>query len=237
MLLFSENELHKSLCDINLYKKNLKTTYDLIKYVWTNADNKKYSHKDVLNLIDVIQKNPLLGLSIFKEVLSKKSTGDLHSFIENIDFSKDNIFTYTNLIKHLLKNSIYHNYTPSVVYDILINILDINDIQFFIKELERVGPEAFSFAFKNIDLKTISNINELIQTLLGMSEEYNFNEDDVINAIIRLICEKGINNLKGKSEGWGFETYAIPGLAIASIILFLIILYLRKKKNEKKKQQ
>lgn len=234
MLLFSENGIHEFLCEINLYKKNLNSSYELIKYVWTNADNKKYSNKDLLNLVENIQEDPLKGLRMFKEILSQKSTGDLHSLIENIDFKKNNIFTYTDLVKYLLNNSIYHDYTRSTIYNILTDILGVTNLQDFAKELERVGPETFSLALKKIDFSTTTNTNELIQELIGMADEYNYKEDDIINAIIRLICEKGLKNLTEKAEGFGFENYAIPGLAIISLILFFIILYLRKKRNEKK---
>jgi len=234
MLLFSENGLHDFLCNINLYKQDLKSSYELLNYIWKNTDNKKFTHKNIIDIIDIIQNDPLKGLKIFKEILLKQSIGNIHSIIEKIDFEKDHIFTYTDFIKFLLKNSIYNEYNRSTVYNLLTDILNITDIKYFSKELERVGPEVFSIALKNIDFNTISNVNELLQTLIGMTDEYNFKEDDIINALIRLICEKGIKNLTLQSEGWGFENFAIPGLAVISLILFFIILYLRKKRNKKK---
>jgi hypothetical protein len=238
LILSSSGKLKTYLGSLNLKSNNIYTSIDLVEDLFSKTDSMGYSNEELIKALDLSKSNKSYYLNKFHEVLTEEATGTLKSQLQSIDLEKNNIHTYNDLLKYLLTQSQFKTGTKESIYGLLLSLTGIKDVNELVKRLQSYQNHSINKALADATLANFSTPLELIQYLLSSAGTYDYTESDINNLLIRMILEKGLENINTekfkstKHRMWKNPAFFNTIILVDIILVVLIILLiLRKKKN------
>jgi hypothetical protein len=242
---FYQNLLIASTGELNEYLSNLqydamysKNSIDLLKYLFDAVPSEKFTYEDLITALEKASLNRRYYLNTFNEMLANHATGNLKSSLLLLDLEDSQVSTYESLLRYLVEQAQYENYTTEEVYKLLLDLIDITDVNEFSEKIRSYNIAAINKALSDTSLNYFSNPFELLQYLLAATNDYDFTESDINNLLIRMILERGLSdqiNLKKDSKGksiWKNKKFLITIILVNVVILiFIILITLRRKKQ------
>jgi hypothetical protein len=237
LLITADKELKNILTDIDFDSLNINNSIDLVKYLYDEAEKGKIS---VLSLIAQIEKSiqeEHENLDLFKETLANAATGELKLSIQELETNEGSP-EIAGIVESILRRVNTKGYSKAEVYDLLIKMIGINDVELFVQEMRKYSAGDMDSLLIVVDKNQISTPLEVIKYLLTESPYFDFSDSDINSLLIRMILEKGV-------EGHGLtreSSYSkelmnknrlITTLILANIlVIILIILFWRRKKKK-----
>ena len=186
--------------------------------------------------------NKLFYLRKLNEILTNNAEGSLKSRLQLLNIEKENLKTYNDLINYILKQSEFDNYNRENVYNLLIDLIGIKDVNEFAAKIRSYNFTNINKALDDTSLTYFSSPFELLQYLLVSANTYNFSESDINNLLIRMLLERGLINkgeninTTGQQKFWKTSKF-ISTIVLVNILLVsvIVILSMRRKNNRDKK--
>jgi hypothetical protein len=239
LIFISSDSLKQTLLDLNMEKQNVRNSVELITYLLGAADLRGYSKRELLENVEKIRRDPYYYVDLFRQMLARKATGSLKTFLQEIDIRNLKINTFEELVNYLLNQSQFHDFNREMVYQLLIDIIDPKNIKEFIDLLIRFGDRRITQAIEAASVEQFSKPIEVMQYLLSVADEYDYTERDLLRVLLKMVLRRGPDaGEAGQKHGWfyGMDKPALVTSLIivnALIIVLLIIFIVRKKrKNE-----
>jgi hypothetical protein len=238
MLFSAKGKLKETLADLNLDEKNLRTSKELLHYLWVNAQENEYTVNEIIELINYIKANSDRNLELFRQQLARHASGNLKAVIQSLDLKQKNISTFADLLNYLINSSKFQDYNRETVYKLLLDIIYIDNMDEFVKLLKKHGNPGIIRAIESVDLRQFSSPYDLIQYLVGYTDKYAYTEQDILNLLLKLVLQKGFGADEGKTAvpSKGILTQRkllVPLLAANGILLLIIILFVLRRKKRK----
>jgi hypothetical protein len=198
----------------------------------------KYTMDDLVRFLNEVKDKRFENLRIFYEILTMKATGNLKSKLQSMNDQLNEFGSYQELIQYLLEQSALHQYTKENVYRLLLDLIQPENVEKFAYLLEKYGDENIRRAIASADIYQFSSPFEFLQYLLSYANEFNYTEADIINLLLRLILERGLDEeykallrMQSQEEKSGKLSKLAQTIILASIIVVIgvIILLLRRK--------
>ncbi len=139
--------------------------------------------KPVEKIIPEKSKDELI--EVYKNILHKNAEGKLKNFIEDIDITKEGIYTREELISYLRDKAKENDYSTDDVNSMLLKTTGNMEFEKFVSELTKVSRGRLRQTLPGID-QGAHNINtpyELIDFLMDNSSSFNYKETDVIGSL------------------------------------------------------
>ncbi|MBN2482532.1 MAG: PD40 domain-containing protein [Bacteroidales bacterium] len=239
LLNISVDSLHRTVAGLKLWDQNIRNATELVTYLLTHSESNGYTRKDVLDDIEQIRSNPYYLVEMFRNTLAEEATGSLKIFLQEIDIRGLNIDTYGKLINYLLRQSEYQEFNREMIYQLLIDIIDISDAGEFVDLLLQFADERITSAIYATDPGLYSRPLEVVQYLLAASDEYAYTEQDLLNLLLKIFFErKPLIREIPQEKGWFFgaeRPALIKALIIANtviILLIIVLIFLRRQKRD-----
>ncbi|MBN2613028.1 MAG: PD40 domain-containing protein [Bacteroidales bacterium] len=242
MILNGKGNLKQTLSDLNLNTENIKTSKELLQYLWANAANKGYTNKEVIELVEYIKANSDKNLELFRQYLAKHASGNLKAVIQSLDLKEKGISTFADLLNYLINTSELHDYNRQTIYQLLLDIIGTENTADFVKLLKKNAGLDLNRTLELIDMQQFSSPYELLQHLIGYTGEYKFTEQDLLNLLLKLVFDKGLDvgetDITADSQDKTAKKKLATILILANGLLLLIIIFfiLRKKRKKKLKK-
>jgi hypothetical protein len=170
-------------------------------------------------------------------MLAEKATGSLKEFLQEIDIRDLKINTYEQFVDYLLEQSRFHDYNREMVYQLLIDIINPNNVEDFVRLLRLYASDQILAAMDASDMQQFSKPLEVIQYLISVAEEYHFTERDLLRVLLKMLLKKGPTGKGDDSHGWLSQIdrpaliSAIVVVNIIVIILLFLFWFRKKRKN------
>ncbi|MBN1158715.1 MAG: PD40 domain-containing protein [Bacteroidales bacterium] len=239
LLNLSVDSLRTTVARLNLRDQNIRNSNELVTYLLGHSESNGYTRKEVLDNIEKIRSDPYYFVEMFRNALAEQAAGTLKIFLQEIDIRGLNIDTYGKLINYLLRQSEYHEFNREMIYQLLIDIIDVSDVAEFIELLMQFGDKRITSALYATDYGLYSRPFEVVQYLLAASGEYAFTEQDLLNLLLKIFFERNpLSSEIPEEQGWfsGLDrTALINTLIIANtvvILLIIVIIFLRRQRKE-----
>jgi tetratricopeptide (TPR) repeat protein len=239
LLFISGDSLRQTLLDLELRKAGIVNSFQLITYLMGQSEPRGYSKRELMNNIEKIRKDPYYYVDLFRKLLAEKATGSLKIFLQEIDIRGLKINTFEELVDYLLNQSKFHDFNREMVYQLLLDIIDLKNVKDFVDVFLRYCDERLANAIHATDVTQFSKPLEVLQYLLSVADDYNYSERDLLRVLLKMLLRKGSEGLTAEAkEGW-FSSFDKPALVttliiVNSIIIILLIVFLlrKKRKNE-----
>jgi hypothetical protein len=242
LLFISGDSLRHTLLDLELRKAGINNSLQMVSYLFKQADQRGYTKRELINNIEKIRKDPYYYVDLFRKLLANRATGSLKVFIQEIDIRDLKINTFEQLVHYLLNQSQFNDFNREMVYQLLIDIIDVKDVREFIELLLKFSDDRITGAMNAAKADQFSKPFEVVQYLLTVAEEYNYTERDIMRVLLKMLLRKGPEVLDAdKHKGW-WGMMNNPAMVIslvvvnAAIVLLLILFILRKKKKNEESQ-
>ncbi len=239
LLFFSEGNLNKTLANLNPDIENIHTTPELLRYLWIHSQDKGYTVKEIIDLVEQIRSDTRRGPELFRKNLARHASGNLKAFLQTINLEDRNISTFIDLLNYLINNSKFQNYNRETVYRLLLDIINPQSLDEFVKRLKRHTGHEIQQALNDIDLQQFSSPYELIQYLIGHASQYSYTEQDILNLLLKLALEQGYRDDNSAMDLAAAKKLKQQRLIIELVVVNLIIiagiLYILLRKKKKKK--
>lgn len=239
LLLSADSDLRAILTDLNLDSLNIDNSIDLVKYLFIQAENGKI---DKLSLIQQIEKaniNERENIILFKEALANEAAGELKLSIQEYNPLESSSPEILDMLDDLLKNSITKGYGRTQVYDLLVNMIGISNVNEFIDKMKKHTSGDLDSLLFSVDKNKFSVPLEVIQYLLSEAPYFDFTESDINNLLIRMLLENGIEGHEISKDSsyskflFNKNRFTYTIVLINIIIVLLIILLWRKRRKNK----
>ena len=238
LLFVSDGELKKVLTDLNLQKENIQTSGELLDYLWKQTIDSDNSREQLVELLTALKRDSYENIELFLRYLEKSATGNLKAVIQELDIREKKILTYTNLVYYLISKAPLGNFSRESVYQLLLDIISPENTETFLDLLKQNAGSEINEALNNIDLNNFSTPLELIKYLIGHSDNYSFDETDIIDLLLKIVFMKDldignldpditITNKKASSK-----LKLAAAITAGIIIILLLIAIIRKKKKK-----
>ncbi len=238
LLFVSDGELKKVLTDLNLQKENIQTSGELLDYLWKQTIDSDNSREQLVELLTALKRDSYENIELFLRYLEKSATGNLKAVIQELDIREKKILKYTNLVYYLISKAPLGNYSRESVYQLLLDIISPENTETFLDLLKQNAGSEINEALNNIDLKNFSTPLELIKYIIGHSDNYSFDETDIIDLLLKIVFMKDldignldpditITNKKASSK-----LKLAAAITAGIIIILLLIAIIRKKKKK-----
>jgi len=238
LLFVSDGELKKVLTDLNLQKENIQTSGELLDYLWKQPIDSDNSREQLVELLTALKRDSYENIELFLRYLGKSATGNLKAVIQELDIREKKILKYTNLVYYLISKAPLGNYSRESVYQLLLDIISPENTETFLDLLKQNAGSEINEALNNIDLKNFSTPLELIKYIIGHSDNYSFDETDIIDLLLKIVFMKDldignldpditITNKKASSK-----LKLAAAITAGIIIILLLIVIIRKKKKK-----
>jgi hypothetical protein len=242
LMVASSGPLLKYLAGLSLPDNKIETSIDLVLHLFENAGKYGYTTEELIKSLELASANKLYYLQKFNEFLSDRAEGSLKSQLLTLNVENQNIQTYEELISYMLKQSDYKKQNRGNVYNLLLNLIGIKDVNEFADKIRSYKYAGINKALDDTTISYFSSPFELIQYLLASVNTYNFSESDINNLLIRMLLERGLQNKgenilsPGKIILWKTPKFISTVVLVNILIIFLIIIFSRRqKKNNNKK--
>lgn len=238
ILIMQDENLRNTLTGLDLKKKDINSSWDLLNYLWDKGISSGYTDNDLMGLLISIKTDSYKNVDLFLKYLEKHATGNLKSVIQNLDIREKKISTYTDLLKYLIAQSRLRNYSRESVYQLLIDLISPENLEDFLNILMQYADSSIKEALENVDKTQFTQPLELIKFLIGHMDEYTFNETDILNLLLNIIFTKGFD-VEDMAEDYvrtgkkSFYRLLVPLAVVIGIILLFIVFVIKRKKNKK----
>lgn len=243
LLFISGDSLRQALLGIDFRKADIHNTLQLVTLLFRQAELKGYTKRELINNIEKIRKDPYFYVDLFRKLLANKATGSLKVFLQEIDIRNLKINTFEQLVDYLLNQSQFNDFNREMVYQLLIDIIDVKDVNEFIELLLMFCDDRIAAAMKAARTDQFSKPFEVVQYLLTVAEDYKYTERDIMRVLLKMLLRKGPEVLNAdQHKGW-LRMIDRPAMVVslvlvnAAIILLLILFILRKKKKNEENSQ
>jgi hypothetical protein len=237
MLIASEDELREYLSSLDFEEKDILTAIDLSMHLFDAEPTQDYTAEQLIEALELIKANKEFYLIQFKEILTLEASGSLKSELFQTEIQEENVQTYEGLINYLVNQAEFKNYARESVYDVLLRLIDIKNVDEFAKKLTSYNYSNINNAIADTSLQHFSNPLELVQYLIAVSHKFNFAETDINNLLIRMILEKGINQRlskdydDGMGKFWRERKFITTIILVNILLLVLILLFILRRKS------
>lgn len=238
LLLVSYGELNSYLAGMQFESMEIKNSLDLLNHLFEVVDDQNFSYEEVIEALEKSSLNRRYYLNLFKEILAENANGSLKSQLLLLDLEENQINTYESLLKYLVEQSQYKNYSRAEVYKLLLDMIGITEVNEFSEIINSYNTNSVNEALADTALKYFSNPFEIVQFLLAATHDYDFSESDINNLLIRMILERGLSdriNMKHDNEGGGFwknkKVLSAIILVNVVILILIILIIIRRKKR------
>lgn len=236
-LLTSPNsELRNILNDVELNSLEIKNSIQLNNYLFEKYDSLGLDKTKLIYSIEQSKKGYGSALSKFLESMASIAQGDLKLRIEELDISKNDIRSFEEIIKLLLRDATSRAYSAQEVYNLLIKMIGIGNVDTFIEALLEKSDGKLYNALMEMDRQQYTNEIEVIKYLLSKSGEYDYTDSYINNLLIRMLLESGMDSWdKALDESFAKKIIRKRSLLTSSILigLFVIILVFFRRKRKK----
>lgn len=238
LLLSATGSLNQYLAKLKLESLGLTNSISLSEFLFRNASDTTYRISELINALQLASTNKEFYLNKFNELLTANATGSLKSQLLLSSSEMRSYNTFEGMLDYLLNQAQYKNYTRESVYDLILSLIGIENVEEFAAKIKEYGYGSINQAITDTSLSFFSNPLELIQYLLMATQTYDFTQSDINNLLIRMILEKGLSDRdRNGSDDIGKKFWKskrfIPTVILVNILLIiLIILFTRRKKNQ-----
>lgn len=239
LLLSADEDLLNVLLDINLDSLQINNSIELVNYLINNAKEFGLAKSSVIANIEKARLNEDQNILEFKEALAEAAMGELKLRIQEIDVDNDEINELSDIVNVLIRDSKTRGYGRTEVYDLLINMIGIENVDEFINELLKVSEGKLDRVFSDLNKSEYSLPIEVVQYLLSQTPYYDYSDSDINNLLIKMLLEKGIDDWqKTEEEPYSRELIKKRRLITTSVLIALlsfviIILFWRRRKKNK----
>ena len=238
LLFVSGDSLRQTLLDLNLRKSEIISSLQLITHLFNQSTTGGYTKRELIDNIEKIRKDPYFYVDMFRKLLAGKATGSLKIFLQEIDIRGLQINTFEELVDYLLNQSQFHDFNREMVYQLLLDIIDVKDVKEFVDLILKYCDDRIAAAMRATDVTQFSKPFEVVQYLLSVADDYNYTERDLMRLLLKMLLRKGSAGISTDSgeEGW-FASLDRPALVtslviVNSIIIILLIVFLMRKKRK-----
>lgn len=237
LLIASEDELRNYLNTLNFEDQKIYTAIDLANHLFEAEPTEAYTAEQLIEALELIKVNKEYYLMQFKEMLTLEASGTLKSQLFQAEVQEESVQTYEGLINYLINQAEFKNYSRESVYDLLLRLIDIEDVDEFAEKLTSYNYKGINEAVADTALQYFSNPLELVQYLIAVSHTFNFAETDINNLLIRMILEKGINEKLSKDyddklgKFWRERKFITTIILVNILLLILILLFILRRKS------
>lgn len=242
LLSISSDSLRETLSELDLWKENIRNADELISHLFNQAESNGYTKGEVVDNIELIKQDPYYYVEEFRETLARNATGPLKAFLDQTDIRNLHIDTYEKLISYLLTQSQYHDFNLEMIYQLLIDIIDVSNVREFIDLLLQSADDRMVSAMHATDYELYSTPVEVVQYLLSVSDQYGYTRTDLINLLIKIMIErKPIIRESVEEGGWlsGLERSELVSalIIVNGLIIVLVIIFIFRRKQKRKADQ
>lgn len=238
LLISAGTELKPILSEIVFNEVNIKNSIDLIEYLFAQADKGRIDHDILVGELEKALKEENRNITLFRETLAEFATGELKRDVQELElFWEGKTSELIEIVEDLLNYSTIKGYSKGEVYDLLLRMIGIENIDDFITEMLKYTSGDLDSLLNNTDRKMFSKPLEIIQFLLSESNYFDYTETDITNLLMRMLLERGIEG-KGLSISSGYSKKLIQKQRLTStlvlfgvLVLILIILFKRRKQK------
>ncbi|MBN2485043.1 MAG: PD40 domain-containing protein [Bacteroidales bacterium] len=243
LLVSADGNYRKMLSGLNFEKLNIQNSVDIIGHIFAEAPKHGLNIPEVIRFIENARSSERQNLINFKEMLAEAASGGLKAHLQDFDInavSGNN--AYAGIIEALLRDSRSKGYNKSEVYDLLVELIGIKNIDDFIACMRKYTSGDLDSLLAGIDKNRFSKPIELIQYLLSEVPYYDFSDSDINNLLLRMLLENGLTGHEvGKSAGYSRELIKkrrmVTTVVFANVLLILIFILLWRRKKKKEKAQ
>ena len=241
-LFIATGPLRQVLLEIDFSRDKISTSEDLLKYLMENSEKYGYSKQELIRVMDEARKNSAKNIESFTAMLAEHASGNLKSFLQNLDTKGEGILSYDELFNYIIRKSAHNDFNRESLYQLFIDIIGAKDTEEFIQLLSKYATGDLKKVIQGLDKYKYSTPIEIIQYLVSHAGEFNYTEQDINDVLLRLIMEKGINLnkegylLKEKARLFSLGNKMAITLVLANVIFLVILILLisrRRKKNQK----
>jgi hypothetical protein len=237
LLFISGDSLRQTLLDLDLKKSEIVSSLQLITYLFNQSASGGYTKRELINNIEKIRKDPYFYVDMFRKLLAGKASGSLKVFLQEIDIRGLQINTYEELVDYLLNQSKFHDFNREMVYQLLLDIIDIKDVKEFVDLILKYCDDRIASALHATDVTQFSKPFEVVQYLLSVADDYHYTERDLMRLLLKMLLRKGSSGLSADNEEGWFASLDRPALVtslviVNSIIIIMLIVFLMRKKRK-----
>jgi hypothetical protein len=174
-------ELKNFLNQLNLDEAGIKSTQDLIKYLYDNADRSDYTTAELDKLLSEITTQNLREIESLHNQLISAATGPLLKFLNGIDLKDYSFNSREEYLNFLYANADKNGYTKDDVNYALLQLENFGHIKNIISKLIELADGNLKKTLLNLDpeKENIKDFSELIQYLLDNTKKFGYSEEDV----------------------------------------------------------
>jgi hypothetical protein len=236
-------ELHDLLKNLNIYDSGLKTWTDLQKYIEEKTNGKIKPEElnriaaDILNDKDPAIDNIREKILVYSSLSEKGTT--FQGSVTNTD-SKD-IKKSGLWLKSVREEALKAKLTDkdfARMLSVLSALPETNGIR-YIEDLSGYASENLAAYLKSIDGGKFKTSYEILANLLRNKEKGQFTDEDLLNAVARLIHCKDLSEATIAAGLVKPEKTNLTAVwvILAGLMIFFVIIILRRKKKDKKENQ
>ncbi|MBN1116264.1 MAG: PD40 domain-containing protein [Bacteroidales bacterium] len=236
LLMSANGTLLDILNNLNMEEKNISNSIELVDYLFMQAESGVISEAELIQQIEEAKKNESQNIRFFHEALANAATGELKTGLNEISPNQKSI---NGIIDELLKNAQSKGYGRTEVYNLLLKMIGIQNVDEFIEKMQHFSKGDIDSLLSTLKREHYSLPVEIIQYLLSESAYFDYTESDINDLLIRMLLEKGID--KWETTGTASESEKIIKrnryittliLANVFIIILFILFWRRRKKNK-----
>ena len=127
----SDGELLELIAKLNPEKEGLYNSLAIVEYLIDNASEDSYSLTELFETLEDAHKNREYHIVKFHELLTDKAEGVLKSELLLIKDQVQEAENYEDILSYLLNNAQHKNYSRESVYDLLLKLIGITDVDEF----------------------------------------------------------------------------------------------------------
>jgi tetratricopeptide (TPR) repeat protein len=241
LLVSAGPELKPILSEIEFSNQKINNSIDLIDYLFKQANAGRIAHITLINELEKALKEEDRNIILFKEILADFATGELKMDIQDLQLlgeSKNS--KLIAIVENLLNDAHRKEYSKGEVYDLLLRMIGIEDVDDFVNEMLNYTSGELDSLLINTETRMFSSPLEIIQYLLSESSYFNYTVTDINNLLMRMLLERGIDG-KGISSNTGYSKKLIQKKRLTStlvlvgiLIIILLLLFVRRRRKSTK---
>lgn len=238
LLLSVEPELVDVLKGIDFDSLNINNSIELVNYLLSVAEENSYTKAGIIEAIEKARTDQDNNILEFKEALAEAARGELKIRIQEIDLERDNISKLSDIVQVLLRDAQTSGYGRNEVYDLLVGMIGIEDINEFVDELLSVSDGKLDNVISKMNKAEFSLPIEVVQYLLSEAPYFDYSDSDINNILIKMLLEKGMDDWKITTEDAYSKELIKKRKLITTIVLigvFVLVLTLLFWRRSKKK--
>lgn len=239
LLASSDTALRNYIAEINLEKEGLINSIDIVEFLIEHAGSDTYSLQDLFDTLTRARENRAYNLTRFYELLTEEAEGNLKSELQSLGDKIDEKEDYEELLNYLLNQSKHKDYSRENVYDLLVKLTGLDQVDEFAEKFISYGFSEINNAIADTSLSHFSSPIELIQYLIVATQSYDFAASDINNLLIRMILERGLDEQGGNyykdelsKNFWKSRRFISTVVLVNILLLILVILFSIRKRNK-----